>query len=537
MNPKKVKNEIILFSIKIKIPKLLIPLSKYIEDIGFFNIIFLFIIALSIFLRFYNFPFRWGLGNDDARDALIALEALKRHELPLMGPFSSAGPFVTGGIYYWFIMLSYFLLPSFISSPWIFSALFGVLTVFVLIKIGQILGGGKFAIILGLLAATSPQLVVRSLALSNPSYVLISSVLLIYFFLMLWKTKKIVYGFFAGFFLGLSLSFHYQAINLLIFLPAVFFISFLKIKQKIISFFLMLAGFILPLLPLLYWDWQQHFANLNNILDYFLIVQNRIYIPNSWKLFLFDYLPSYWSYVEGHSTSLSISLFFITVLFFLVQMIRKKLSSSLIMLGFIFLILIVVNRFYKGERSEGYLLYLAPFILIMSSLFFSWLISHRNKYVKITGLIFILIVVFTNLKGLLPTYSYKSQVGELKIISQNLSEKFPNTKFALYNDNLKGMDIALGMSLIMDFDKKLDINGQPLGISCRGCHGKYPKLINSDIAIYDLRKQKKEVLNKKSTWLNVNKQTVYESQIGWLNKQGLTSTFSLKNYIINIVGL
>lgn len=60
-------------------------------------VIVIFIVAAI--LRFYNFYEGWGVGGDSARDISIAREAIERREIPLIGPFSSAGPFVTGPMY------------------------------------------------------------------------------------------------------------------------------------------------------------------------------------------------------------------------------------------------------------------------------------------------------------------------------------------------------------------------------------------------------------------------------------------------------
>src|SRR3990167_5843356 len=117
INKKKEKKGHKVYLKSINLNLTLRSIGLYINSPNFYIIIVFSIIILSFVIRFYNFPNRWGLGTDDARDALIALEALKRHELPLMGPFSSAGAFVTGGIYYWFIMASYLILPNFVFSP------------------------------------------------------------------------------------------------------------------------------------------------------------------------------------------------------------------------------------------------------------------------------------------------------------------------------------------------------------------------------------------------------------------------------------
>src|SRR5258708_411912 len=107
------------------------------------------ILLLSFTVRFYHFNERWGLGDDDSRDVAIAQEALSRHELPFTGSFSSAGPFVFGPFFYWLIMFCYLILPFIFSSPWIFTDLVSVLTVFIFIYCAKRLGGNRLALIVG----------------------------------------------------------------------------------------------------------------------------------------------------------------------------------------------------------------------------------------------------------------------------------------------------------------------------------------------------------------------------------------------------
>lgn len=124
------------------------------------------------------------------RDILIAKEALARSEIPLIGSFSSAGPFVFGPLFYWFIMLSFLVIPFTILAPWIFLTIVGVSSVFVLMYIGKLIGGPKLAIVLGILSATSPQLVTRSIALNQHSLVGITAALLLLFFVILWQSRQ-----------------------------------------------------------------------------------------------------------------------------------------------------------------------------------------------------------------------------------------------------------------------------------------------------------------------------------------------------------
>lgn len=507
------------------------PVS-YIKYVGVYKFWAIVILIFSSLLRLWNFPSRWGLGGDDARDAMIGLEALRRHDLPLMGPFSSAGPFVFGGIYYWFIMLSYFVLPFFVNSPWIFMEIMSILLVGLFIYLGKLISGNKLGILLGIFAATSPQLIVRSVALGPHTFIGIFTVLILIFYLLLWKTKKKIYSLLLGLFVGLSVSFHYQGLNLLIFIPIVFLISELKLKDKLIVFCLGFVGFLIPLLPLLYWDSHQSFANIRNLLDYFLVAQYRIYVPNSWRLFVFQYIPGYWSFVVGVLPKIAVFIFGISSVTFLVSSISKKISKQFVVLGFVFFLLLFLNRYYHGERSEGYLLYLMPFILIFTSYAFLQFFEFKNIFIKAITLLFLGLVIILNLSVTIANLNFKSPLSEYKRIANILYQKYPDIKFSVYDYKYELYNFSTGLSLIMGNDGKIDQNGMKIGINCEGkkCAKNLPTIARGVFVVNDLSKEGR--LDSK-TWVDVSQAGVYDDLMGWLNKNQLKSNFYLKNYIMD----
>src|SRR3989338_1965310 len=85
--------------------------TKHMFKSKWYELCLLFIIVVSIFLRFYNYDQRLGLAYDQAHDAIVSLYALEQGKLPLLGPFSSAGAFQTGGEWYWFIMAGQSVFP------------------------------------------------------------------------------------------------------------------------------------------------------------------------------------------------------------------------------------------------------------------------------------------------------------------------------------------------------------------------------------------------------------------------------------------
>jgi len=511
------------------------PVS-YIKYIGFYKLAIIFIILFSFFLRFYNFDSRWGLAGDDGRDALIALEAIKRGELPLAGSFSSAGPFVFGGLFYWFIMLSYLIMPWAIWAPWFFTGLIGVLTVLIMIYIGKELGGKSMALIIGIFAATSAQLVARSLLMGQHTFISTFTALLILSVLLLWRTKNKIFAFFAGISLGLAISFHYQALNLLIFIPAILFIFSIKIKDRLIYFLLFFLGLLLPSLPMLYWDMQQNFANTNNLADYFLIGQYRVYVPNSWSLFIFDHIPAYWGFVVGKYSLFGLFAFLGSIFLVGYHLVKKRLPEKLLFLGLIFSILLFVNRYYRGDRSEAYLLYLLPFILIFTSWFVNQLIANKNKIIKMLGVVLFLSAITGSMFGSITSINYVSSYGSFKDVANKLYVKYPDKKFTMYDYKYEFYHLTMPMSLILAFDEKSDINGKKIGLSCIGVdcpQENLPVIIDTPIMIVDIEGVSAQELNKKEGWIQVNKENVYDDLIGWLHGNRLKSNFSLSDYIIN----
>ncbi len=516
--------------------------ASYIKYLGTYKFAIIIILLTAAVLRFYDFQNRWGLGGDDARDALIALEAIKRFELPAMGSFSSAGPFVFGGMFYWFIIFSYLTMPFFISSPWIFLVLVNIFLVYIFTRIGMELGGKRLAIILGVFSATSPQLVTRSLMLGQHTFISLFSALVILFFLILVRTKKILLAFLMGVAIGTALNFHYQAINLLIFLPSVFFIPSFKFKDKLLSFVLALVGFIVPLGPLLYWDAYQQFANIRNIADYFLIAQYRIYVPNSWKLYLFDYIPHYWSFVIGNYWQIGLLLFTASFIVFAARLVRQKLSFGLKFLGIIFAILILLNRYYKGERSEGYLLYLLPFILIFTSFLILEFWEIKNTLVKILITFFMFLIIVFNFVYIVRNWNFKNAVGGIRNTANFLYSRYPDEKFSIfsykskYESNAYTFNVASALSLVMTFDSKTDVHGKKIGIGCSeiDCPKNLPVIADRNILIIDLKNVRQSDFDKKKKiWVNTNQESVYNDLIGWLNQHNLKSPFSFKKYIMD----
>jgi hypothetical protein len=497
------------------------------------------VILLLVFaacIRFYQFDTHISLGNDDGRDVAIAREALQRGELPLIGSFSSAGPFAFGPLFYWVIMGSYLLLPFTFYAPWIVTGIVSVMTVFVLLHTGRLIGGNKFALLVGLLAATSPQLVARSLSLGQHSYVALASACLFLSFVLLWQKQKIIFAFLMGLSLGVGLSMHYQTINLLLFFPLLFFVPKSTLHKKCFFFIAMLVGFLIPSLPILVWDMQQQFANTRNILDYLLIGQYRIYVANSWRLFLFQYFPQYWGFVIGHYQILGTVMMLISALVGVYLFVQRKLPQVLLPLGILFSILFLVNRYYRGERSEGYLLYLLPFILLFSSYAIYTLLSNSFSNRKVAavlkggGMLLLTIVLIGNIHHIQKHFLFQNAIAHFMRGINVLESKYPGKKFSIYDYKGQASHQSQAISLLLKQRNKTDKQGIPIGFLCYQCKPSHPLITEvTGLPIVDLQSAKN--LHQQKVWINVNQESMYDDLIGWSKKHELKSNFSFRNYL------
>lgn len=432
------------------------------------------------------------------------------------------------------------------AAPWIATGIIGIFTVAILMYCGKLLGGTRLALITGILAATSPQLVIHSLLLANPTFVIISASLLLLSFILLYQTKKIHYAFFMGVSIGVGISMHYQALNLLLFLPTVFFVPQTMVKKKIILFLTTCAGLLIPSFPLLYWDNNQQFANIRNILDYFLIAQYRLYVPNSWKLFLIDYLPMHWAFMIGGYKAVGAIVAFITGTVFLIISSRKNISRTTFILGLVLAAFLLSNRYYKGERTEGYMLYLLPFILLLSAWMLNILIQPKivfevlkihAKRVFYTPIIycFIGVILIGNLLVVKELKNYKGHVDEVENIVQLLIVKYPNHKFYLYDYEGKSFSSISSIIVFLEYQSKIDKTGIPIGFIHDGELSKFSRGIPvvlswKNYKLLDL-KNELAVREYSSQWKAMNQAVIYDHLIGWSKKHELRSPFSLMQYI------
>jgi len=421
--------------------------------------IFLGILLLGAFLRFYNYPYRYGLGEETIRDAVIGIEGARELQFPLTGSFSSLGPFTFGPWYAYQLIVFYLIFP-FIYSPWIYLSIISVAYIFIMYKIGKILGGDIFALVLAFLVAISPAQIISATHLTSHSNTNLFAALSIWIFLIfLTKNKSKWWNLLFGFVIGVGMNLHFQMGGLLI-LP----LTLLIYKRKFLNFVYSGLGVIISFIPMLIFEMNNHWFTTRNIFFYLTEGKNAIYVPNRWLFYIRDFWPAFWSDALGIPIWFGGIIIILFLFFAAWSACKKKLSKNLFLLIIAFLFNFVLLRYYWGPRFFGYLNFLRPFVFI-----FTTFAIVNLKYKKIyIGLILLPFIIFFSYPRIMSEFTPDSFSKTINNGIIQLEQKYPNEKFTLYTCAKKYTGAynssAFSTLFLLELKNKISDNGIKIAV-------------------------------------------------------------------------
>lgn len=480
-----------------------------------FNIGLVLVLLLSVILRFYNYQNRWGLAYDQARDTIVSLFAINSHQVPLLGPFSSAGQFVYGPQWFWIIMLFQSFSKNFLILPWILQSILYVFVVYLAFLIGKHVEDKKLGLIFALFTCFSVGQIGQSVNLSSPSMVGVFSFVTFYFFVRYIKYYKKSDLFLTGFFLGNAVNIHFQAVGLTVLLP----ISIILGKRKLKDIVVLLLGFTLPFIPLIFFDLRSHFFESRNMLDYYLHGQYRIYVPNRWLTYVGVFWPNAWARVIGGKYIVGAGTIGLFTAIACISIYKRKITKSFLASIIVFLAIFIWLRNYRGPRYDSYLVFLHPLILLFSS----WTAYSIYKINKILGALFIIVLIGFSLNLTFLEIKNASNLTSLEAIRvrEVLQSKFPGQKFAVYDYEYKNVSYSLPLVLYLYVVNKIDDKGRKIGFTVTneenasdtgiflllyGGKGWYQLVDLSSSSSADLSKHK---------WNFVNPSQIYKATENW----------------------
>ena len=442
------------------------------------------IIILGFTLRFWHYSNRYGIGSDGSRDALVAFESKKQIQLPLTGAFSSVGPITFGPWYYYYIAFASVIIPS-IWAPWMSMGLASAAMIIVMYKIGAITLHRKFGLILAFLSAVSAAQIQASIALQPHALIGFLSSFAIYIILKKIKQEQNAkWNILLGFVIGVAINTHFQAVGLLS-LIAVY--TVMKFRFK---YLLSLAlGLFLSIIPLLFFELNNHWFNTKNVIDYLLYGQFRVWTSNRWLTYGLKFIPEFWSYVIATPFIAGIIVLFASV-FIAVKMFvsftqrNQKYSISFIVLFLSFAIQIILIRYYRGEKFFGYLQFLHPYIFIFTGFVYYKIVTFIRK--PVFNLIFLLLYLTVIHPAAFQIKPFDAFNSETQARVATLRNSYPNSKFKTIECfKVYDVDRIQGLLLLLYMNGLYDDNGIKISVYNPSCNFGKSLQIQEELVVLD----------------------------------------------------
>lgn len=383
-----------------------------------FNWWWITILATTVFWRFWDFGNRWVLNQDQARDAVIGLYSIRNRTLLEIGPPSSAGPFNFGPAYYWLIVLGESIIPV-VNGGFIFFGILLIVNVLVLAKIGETLYGKKGLIVFGLIASFAFGQVILSGEMLNTQAVSLAVTLAFWAGLKLIKSEKIIWMVLTGFFVGLSINFHFQALGALSWLLALVIVNKLKLIKRVEWAAGMGVGLIMAFVPLIIFDIKRNGVWIKSVVEYYTVGVNKFYVPVRWLTEIRDFWPQlFGDVVVGEKY---FGYFLIALGAFIVIKKYKNIDRFWWVVMASFLVEILLMRNYKGVRSREYLIAFHSIIILLCS----WVTIELFKLNKfIGGIILGVILIIAGINNWNNIVKHPSQAKAILEIKKELDKKY-----------------------------------------------------------------------------------------------------------------
>src|SRR3990172_1974849 len=194
------------------------------------NIFIFLILTLALFVRVYRIEALLGFYYDQGRDALVIWDFWKNGKLFLIGPTTGIEGVFRGPWYYWLITPFYILGKGNPVWPSVFLSLTTVVGVFLAYKLAEKLGGKLAGFIALFVGSFSLNLVFASRWLSNPTPMLLISMIFVYSLFLVLDSKKWAW-ILASLMAGMAMQFG-SAAEVFYFLALAAFAVYLFFKDK-----------------------------------------------------------------------------------------------------------------------------------------------------------------------------------------------------------------------------------------------------------------------------------------------------------------
>ena len=357
------------------------------------------ILVIGLFFRIYNLPEILNFHYDQGRDALVIWDLINKHKFFLIGPTTGIAGVFRGPFYYYLIAPLYFFGQGNPVWPAVFLAIISMLAVLLMYFLAKDIGGKKVGLIAVILGSFSFEVIYASRWLSNPTPMLLLSMVLVWCLFKIQDGEKKFAWVILSFILGLSF-FHFGSSGELFYFPAVFL--FAIIFKKFPSFkvaLLSLFSFLITFLPLFIFNLKHGGILLNNINN--IVGSEKSFGIPTWK-FLLDRLTQVFVYLSStifHNPFDREIIYLLILGLLFVYLLPKVILNNRFKVVFIVLLSPVVGLlFYQGNYGNFYQYYLTGYYLIflLGLSYFVGVMFEQKKLFRILPLYFLIFFVLQN---------------------------------------------------------------------------------------------------------------------------------------------
>ena len=334
------------------------------------------VLLCAVFIRVYRVDQILWFYFDQGRDALVIWDFWHNGKLFLVGPTTGIAGIFRGPWYYWLIAPMYLIGGGDPVWPAVFLSVLTVVAILFLYVLGKEIAGRGAGLIATVIAGFSYYIMIASRWLSNPTPMLLISVLLVYsVFRVIGSRKPTKYWLVIGFLLGLAMQFGSAAE--VFYFPVVFGVAFWKRKtvNKLIvisSLFIVVGTF----LPQIIFD-IRHQGILTANIQKFLLEEGsfklsfweivKIRFPFYWDVFTNKIWPG-----EPNLMKSAITLGFMTFVYNWRELLANR---KFVILGLLVLSPLVGMLFFQGNYGNVYDYYFTGYYLVFI-LFFSVVLAQ-----------------------------------------------------------------------------------------------------------------------------------------------------------------
>lgn len=359
------------------------------------HLILAIILLIGFILRVYNIQNTLGFYFDQGRDALIVWDLWHKGDFFLLGPTTGIAGIFRAPFYYYLIAPFYLIGGGNPVWPSVFLSLTTVLASFLAFLLGRKIHSDAAGIIAAVMSSFSFNIVMASRWLSNPTPMLLLSMLLVLFMLLVTEGKKQAwYG--ISIVLGLSLFSFGSASEVFYFLATGLFAVWqrknLPNKKQLLKMGLLL---LLTVAPLIIFDFKNDLLISGNIKKFF--VEDRSFRMVSWKVIsekivLYkDIFTKLIFHGRWHREMFFFGIVLTLIVFYFHKLIKLK---GVVILLLLMGSMLVGLLFFQGNQGNFYDYYLTGYYLIFILLFSIGLGEIWKKKLPGKALVLFLIYLF-----------------------------------------------------------------------------------------------------------------------------------------------